>query len=151
MICRQCDLPMSGKKAYDCTLYHCRMYPHFCRKVMTQPAWKRMHDEGRGPTQHPRPQFTPDAKPSKKKQRCPDCKGDLPPLARMVWSLGKALTLYVADGFQNVDAAEYERRLTICDGCDRRIGRKRNRCAECGCYVAMKAAGRAWHCPLEKW
>lgn len=67
--------------------------------------------------------------------------------ARAVGAVNDAAS-FAASGFQTVDRAEYQRRLTICDACDRRQGQM---CLQCGCVLAVKAWGAAWHCPLDKW
>ena len=73
----------------------------------------------------------------------------LPPsLARRAWNLARSLVDFVADGLRTVTAGEYRRRLDVCDRCDQRLG---NRCSQCGCWLSLKARGRAFRCPLEKW
>ena len=75
--------------------------------------------------------------------------GKGPPKAtRMAWNLANSIKDFVADGLRTVDSEEYERRLKICDSCDRRDG---NRCMECGCFLALKAKGRVFECPIGKW
>ena len=71
-----------------------------------------------------------------------------PPLPAQAWSLVRALATFVGDGLRTVDAAQYQQRLGICDTCDRR---RDGRCAECGCFVAFKARGRSFSCPLGRW
>lgn len=55
-----------------------------------------------------------------------------------------ALAEFVADGCETVSAAEYRRRLEICDRCPDRSGPQ---CSLCGCVLTIKAVGRAWDCP----
>ena len=71
-----------------------------------------------------------------------------PPLHIQAWNLGAALTAFVADGLRTVSKKEYQERLKICDNCDERRG---TRCLQCGCWLAWKATGRAFKCPLDKW
>ena len=71
-----------------------------------------------------------------------------PPVQRQFWNLAVSVTEFVADGFRTVDSQEYESRLRICDQCDCRI---EDRCVECGCWLSVKARGRAFKCPLDKW
>ncbi|NLX96471.1 MAG: hypothetical protein GXY83_09875 [Rhodopirellula sp.] len=71
-----------------------------------------------------------------------------PSLARQAWNLARAMADFVADGCRTVEVSEYRRRLEICDACNERRG---NRCMQCGCRLALKARGRAFRCPLEKW
>lgn len=72
----------------------------------------------------------------------------LPSLPRQAWNLARALAEFVADGCQRVDAEAYRLRLETCDACDARRG---NRCLKCGCRLSLKARGRAFRCPLDKW
>jgi len=74
----------------------------------------------------------------------------LPSVATMAWNLTKSLAAFVADGCKTVDADEYQRRLTICDSCEHRL-KDKDRCVKCGCYLSMKAKGRAFECPEKKW
>lgn len=71
-----------------------------------------------------------------------------PSLPRQAWNLARSLADFVADGMHTVTADQYRQRLEICDACDRRRG---NRCMECGCRLSLKARGRAFRCPLDKW
>lgn len=82
---------------------------------------------------------------TKKPRGCGGCgKG----LASMAWDLTKSLAAFVSDGMKLVDAEEYRRRLSECDACPHRTGQ---RCGLCGCFVALKAKGRAWQCPDGRW
>ena len=53
---------------------------------------------------------------------------------------------------KSVPAKLKDRRLAVCEGCDRLtdsvLGK---RCAECGCFVNIKAAFKIFDCPLNKW
>lgn len=71
-----------------------------------------------------------------------------PSLPRRAWNLTKALLDFVADGARTVDQTTYEKRLTVCDGCEERQG---NSCRQCGCRLGLKARGRAFQCPLGRW
>lgn len=72
----------------------------------------------------------------------------MPSLMQQAWNLAHSLSEFVADGLKTVTEEQYRQRLEICDGCDRRV---KNRCLECGCYLTMKARGRAFKCPKGKW
>ena len=65
-----------------------------------------------------------------------------------LWDFAAAAAAFVADGCRTVDAEEYRRRLAICDACPSRAG---IRCGICRCFLALKARGRAWSCPIGKW
>lgn len=71
-----------------------------------------------------------------------------PSLARQAWNLAESLAGFVADGCHLVSAEHYRQRLEICDVCD---ARRDNRCMKCGCRLSLKARGRAFKCPLDKW
>jgi hypothetical protein len=72
----------------------------------------------------------------------------MPSLAAQAWNLAGSLADFLADGCRTVRPDDYQRRLEICDGCDQRRG---NRCLQCGCRLHLKARGRAFACPLNKW
>ena len=44
----------------------------------------------------------------------------------------------------------YRERLSVCKSCDK-YKELENECAECGCYIPMKAKIVLDSCPLEKW
>ncbi len=72
----------------------------------------------------------------------------LPHLTTQAADLFHSVVAFVGDGCALVDDAEYRRRLSVCHACDRRTGR---RCVECGCWIGVKARGRAFECPLGRW
>lgn len=52
----------------------------------------------------------------------------------------------------SVTTAEYEARLDVCATCIYRVVAPVGvRCASCGCFIAIKAALPAFHCPQSKW
>lgn len=71
-----------------------------------------------------------------------------PTFFQMVWNVSSSLAAFVSDGAKLVDEETYASRLEVCDSCDHRSG---NRCGSCGCLLSLKAAGRAFDCPLGKW
>lgn len=71
-----------------------------------------------------------------------------PPLPRQAWNLATSLAAFVADGLKTVSPDEYAARLAVCDACEFRHD---NRCLQCGCALSLKARGRAFTCPLQKW
>lgn len=100
------------------------------------------------------PHYVPQRDDNWRRQFDPQGEVAIPPLApkpsimAQAWSVATAIGAFIADGFQTVSAEEYARRMQICDGCDRRT---ENRCSECGCFLAVKAQGRAFTCPLNRW
>lgn len=78
---------------------------------------------------------------------------DIPPpprpsLAQIGWSVTSAIAAFVADGGRLLSVEQYDERLSICESCEMRRG---NRCAKCGCRLALKARAKAFQCPLGKW
>ena len=71
-----------------------------------------------------------------------------PSLSQQAWNLARALADFVADGCRSVSEEQYRRRLETCDACDQRRG---NRCMKCGYRLSLKARGRAFRCPEDKW
>ena len=47
-----------------------------------------------------------------------------------------------------VENAEYERRLQICKSCELLNA---GTCGACGCYVELRAASKIGKCPHKKW
>ena len=71
-----------------------------------------------------------------------------PPLTTQASNLFQAVVAFVGDGCGIVDDSQYRQRLEICRGCDRRAGK---RCTACGCWIGVKARGRAFSCPIGRW
>lgn len=72
----------------------------------------------------------------------------MPNLASQAWNLVTSVAGFVADGMKTVNEDQYRQRLEICDVCD---FRRNNRCLKCGCFLSLKACGRAFRCPAGKW
>lgn len=71
-----------------------------------------------------------------------------PRLISRGWSLAQAVAAFVSDGCRTLTAENYQARLSVCNDCNRR---RKNRCLECGCNLCLKARGRTFRCPLDKW
>ena len=71
-----------------------------------------------------------------------------PPLASQASHLLQSVVAFVGDGCGIVDDAHFRRRLEICRTCDRLSG---NRCVACGCFIRVKARGRIFRCPIDRW
>ena len=84
----------------------------------------------------------PPAAAVKPKTPCKNCGGS------KIWDFAKSIAAFMADGCKTVTAEQYQERLAVCDGCENRV---KARCAICGCFVAVKAKGRAWECPEGRW
>ena len=62
-----------------------------------------------------------------------------------------AAVVAVASGFaQRTQEAEALLFETHCQPCEF-FRASDNRCAKCGCYLALKTRLEAWHCPAGKW
>lgn len=47
-----------------------------------------------------------------------------------------------------VSQEEYDRRVGICEGCEKLSGPT---CLGCGCFVELRAIRKDSHCPYKKW
>lgn len=47
-----------------------------------------------------------------------------------------------------VSEEEYENRLSVCRECEKLLS---GTCGACGCYVELRAVGKASPCPKKKW
>lgn len=143
----ECAIPNGGY----CERHGIHKSARWVELCHTRPVYRTAWDDGHGPGQHKDVQ--PAQAPIIKSTRtgCGGCGKNLPTIAKMAWNLAGSLAAFVADGLTTVDADEYQRRLAICDACEERTGKNANRCAKCGCFIAAKAMGRAWTCPLGKW
>ena len=47
-----------------------------------------------------------------------------------------------------VTEEEYERRLSVCQQCEKLLA---GTCGACGCYVELRAVAKVSHCPKKKW
>jgi hypothetical protein len=56
----------------------------------------------------------------------------------------------MADGFKQVPEEEYNRRVDICQKCDK-YDAPSHRCGQCGCFLKLKASWNSEKCPLDKW
>jgi hypothetical protein len=52
------------------------------------------------------------------------------------------------DGEMRAPEEEYQRRLALCRDCEKLL---EGSCLACGCYVELRAAAKAGHCPKKKW
>lgn len=96
---------------------------------------------------------SPDAEPVTFDQTAKPCCGGkhepkpAPSMASRLWHLATDVAAFASEpGF--VTAEEYQDRLSACESCDRR---QEGQCLECGCFVSLRAKGKAWDCPLNKW
>jgi len=72
----------------------------------------------------------------------------IPGMAARIWNAAHAIGAFVSDGFQLVPQEEYQKRLTACEVCEFRSGTV---CSKCGCFIDLKARGRAFECPDNRW
>ncbi len=71
-----------------------------------------------------------------------------PGLIRTGLNAMRSFGAFVGDRGRLVSDAVFDARMAICEACDHKIG---NKCAHCGCNLRLKARGRVFNCPLEKW
>jgi len=71
-----------------------------------------------------------------------------PLLSSQAASFFQSAVAFVGDGLALVDDTEYHRRLDVSRTCDRRTGKL---CTACGCWIGLKARGRACTCRLARW
>lgn len=64
------------------------------------------------------------------------------------WNLAASVKDFISDGCRTVLKEQFEERLKICDGCE---FRNANSCTKCGCRLNLKARGRAFRCPVDRW
>lgn len=78
-------------------------------------------------------------------------KKPIPGLMARGANLAKALSRWALHGFPTVQDEPYQRRLSICAGCE--LLTQDSICShrQCGCYVARKAALATEACPIGKW
>lgn len=72
----------------------------------------------------------------------------MPAFSEQLWNLSRALKEFVADGMKTVTREALSERLRICDECEFRTG---DRCTRCGCHLTLKAQGRIFQCPENRW
>lgn len=80
--------------------------------------------------------------------RDPADKPKLPGVLTLAGNFARAVAGHVVDGAAKVTPEMLESRLQVCSLCDQRTD---DRCAACGCYVAVKASWRTSECPLARW
>lgn len=82
-----------------------------------------------------------------------DKNGSSPILAtkwEMMKNIVEAAKDAIASGLDVRTPEDTEKALTICAGCEY-LNREQGRCGVCGCYLKVKTALTAWHCPIGKW
>lgn len=122
--------------------YVCRNSPHYDPRY--DAVWQREFGAV--------PNLPPASEPRPVRERPPVVHGSPDPahagLVEQLWNLATAVKDFVADGLQTVSGEEYAARLEICESCHQR---SENVCQACGCYLTLKARGRVFECPLNKW
>lgn len=132
--CRDnCPIPNGGY----CPRHKTKKVAPWVRLCITRPDYWRLWEAGRGPGQ-----LVPVVHDAEQRAL------EMPSLVARAWNLTRSLAAFVSDGCTFVSKDEYERRLTICDGCEFRSG---NWCSQCGCKLSLKASGRAFQCPVGRW
>lgn len=75
-------------------------------------------------------------------------KPELPSITEQVVHFASDMTKWAASGFAITDPSEKDRRLSICQGCEKYTG---TRCSECGCQCSWASWLETKDCPLGKW
>ncbi len=75
-------------------------------------------------------------------------KPELPSITEQVVHFASDMTKWAASGFAITDQSEKDRRLSICQGCEKYTG---TRCSECGCQCSWASWLETKDCPLGKW
>lgn len=73
-----------------------------------------------------------------------------PSLLTQAGNAATAAVRFAASGFARVDQAEYDRRRSICAGCEY-FDAASERCRKCGCPLATKPWLKSERCPVGKW
>jgi hypothetical protein len=162
MIC-ECEGPTNGELKVWCDRHQChktKRWVELCKRDQSLgggywQAWEQ--GQGPGQLEHLQDSAVRHGNASRKKtktRKCGGC-GKTPTILTEGWDVLKALSVFTLSGFAVVDKVEYKHRLLTCDECpsrgDERVNNNAARCGECGCYVAIKARGKAWRCPIGKW
>jgi hypothetical protein len=74
--------------------------------------------------------------------------GEPPPLPDLMRNFYHGMKDWAQDGFKTEDEEETNRRLNICQGCEKF---KEGRCMLCGCFMKLKAKLSTGSCPARKW
>jgi hypothetical protein len=73
----------------------------------------------------------------------------MPSVMNQIKSAAAALGHHISTGMVKLSDEDYNKRMSICGGCERFTDSKR--CLECGCYMETKARWQEQQCKLNKW
>jgi hypothetical protein len=65
-------------------------------------------------------------------------------------NFSKAVVKHVYNGAKNCTDEESNRRISLCETCDR-FNKSDRTCFECGCFLDLKVKWESSQCPLGKW
>lgn len=71
-----------------------------------------------------------------------------PSLLKKITNFALASIKHVASGLSKLCDDEFNKRINICNNCEKKVG---DNCLECGCILAIKARWATEDCPLKKW
>ena len=80
---------------------------------------------------------------------CEECELDIP-MTNKAQSFLNSLVGHMANGFQSVDDAIKEQRLSICRECEH-FSEKNSKCHLCGCFLKIKTSWASEECPIGLW
>ncbi len=139
-----CVIP-EGQRLAWCERHKVKKTAHSIELCRTNADYRRAWESGTGPGQKVSgPGFT-SASPTPVLEPLPP---GMPPVFERARHFVKAIKDFWSDGMKTVTKEQYVERLTICAGCDLVNG---NWCRKCGCWLSLKARGRAFECPGGYW
>jgi len=59
-----------------------------------------------------------------------------------------AAVKHLSSGMKKLCDDEYQKRIDVCDSCEKKVG---DNCLECGCVLSIKARWASEDCPLGRW
>lgn len=75
---------------------------------------------------------------------------EYPSLAQMAGSFAKEATKFLSKGMPVVTKEEFNRRMGICEACEK-FNAESRRCFVCGCFMDAKAKMATTKCKIGKW
>jgi hypothetical protein len=75
---------------------------------------------------------------------------EYPPLREQAGNALKAAVNFVRSGFEIVNQAEFDRRRSICEGCEH-MDKAKDKCKACGCALKAKPWSAVEQCPHGNW
>lgn len=128
----ECTCEGNGDKTFFCPVFRMNMTPKFHESCQTKESVRKA--------------FQIRKHQIEMAEKEPETEG--PGLMKMAKGFVKSAVEHVRDGMAHVTPEEQQKRLDICNQCDKKQG---NRCGECGCFLKIKTSWASSECPLKKW